>query len=210
LPLDGIFLTHAHIGHYTGLVFLGKESMAARGVAVFGTRSMRTFLSSNGPWKRLVADGNIDLKPLASGRRIELDAGLSIEPLRVPHRDEESDAVGFIVRGPGGSLLYIPDIDSWDRWERDIESLVRSVDVALLDGTFFSAEELPGRPMEEIPHPLIRKSMARLEPAVRSGARVIFIHLNHTNPALRPGSAERLEVESRGFEIAEDGMELPL
>ncbi len=209
-PVDGVFLTHAHIGHYTGLVYLGKESMAAHRVAVFGTARMLSFLGSNGPWKRLVADGNIELKPLAGGRRIDLAEGLSVEALEVPHRDEESDAVGFIVRGPARSLLYVPDIDAWDRWDRDVRALVRSVDVALLDGTFFSAKELPGRPMEEIPHPLVRTSMDLLEPAVRGGSRVIFIHLNHTNPALTKGSPERREVEARGFEVAIDGMELPL
>ncbi len=210
LPVDGILLTHAHIGHYTGLMYLGRESMAARGVPVLATESMIRFLSGNGPWKRLVSGGHIELRPMEPGRAIELVPGLTVEPFRVPHRQEESDVVGFLVRGPSRKLVYIPDIDAWERWDTDIARLVESVDAALLDGTFFSPHEVPGRPLDEIPHPLISASMDRLASQVREGHRVVFIHLNHTNPALREGSQERSEVERRGFEIASDGLKLPL
>ncbi|MFM7810142.1 MAG: esterase-like activity of phytase family protein, partial [Planctomycetota bacterium] len=58
--LDGIFLTHAHIGHYTGLMFLGHESMGAKGVPVWAMPRMGAFLRANGPWDQLVRLGNID------------------------------------------------------------------------------------------------------------------------------------------------------
>lgn len=210
LPVDGILLTHAHVGHYTGLMYLGRESMGASAVPVHATRRMGQFLSTNGPWKRLVEGKQIDLRTIEPGRGFELAPGLSAEPLRVPHREEESDVVGFLVRGPSRSLLYIPDIDDWSRWDRDIAALVASVDVALLDGTFYAPEELGRRSMAEVPHPLIPSTMDRLEPLVKKGHRVLFIHLNHTNPALRRSSPEHQEIVRRGFEVASEGIELPL
>jgi pyrroloquinoline quinone biosynthesis protein B len=210
LPVDGILLTHAHIGHYTGLMYLGREAIAAAGVPVFATSRMASFLSANGPWKRLVEGGHIKLEPIEPGKSFELAAGLKVEPIRVPHREEESDVVGFLVSGPSRRLLYIPDIDDWSRWDRDIAAVARTVDVALLDGTFYAPSELGARSMADVPHPLIPSTMDRLEPLVKLGHRVIFIHLNHTNPALRSGTPERREIERRGFEVAADGLELSL
>ena len=54
----GIFLTHAHIGHYTGLMFLGRESVNAAAVPVYVTDRMGAFLRTNGPWSQLVAVPN--------------------------------------------------------------------------------------------------------------------------------------------------------
>jgi pyrroloquinoline quinone biosynthesis protein B len=209
-PLDGVFLTHAHIGHYTGLMYLGKESMAARGVPVWATPRMITFLEGNAPWRRLVEGGHVALSPLRFDEAVEPVTGLRVTPVRVPHRDEDSDTVGFVLAGPRRSLLYIPDVDAWEKWDRDIASVVSAADVSLIDGTFFGPGELPGRSMTEVPHPLIRSSMDRLEPAVRAGRRVLFIHLNHSNPALQADSAERAEILKRGFEVADDGMRIPL
>jgi pyrroloquinoline quinone biosynthesis protein B len=69
--LAGIFLTHAHIGHYTGLMFLGHVSMGSSGVPVFAMPRMAEFLRSNGPWSQLVRLGNIALHELADARRYE-------------------------------------------------------------------------------------------------------------------------------------------
>jgi len=184
--------------------------MAADAVPVFATDRFWAFLSGNGPWKRLVEGGHIVRSPLAAGSKVELAPGLAVEPFRVPHREEDSDVVGFRVQGPTRRLLYIPDIDDWSRWDRDIAALVGSVDVALLDGTFFSPAELGARSMAEVPHPLVTTTMERLGPLLKQGKRIIFIHMNHTNPILRSGTPERQEVERRGFEVAADGMVLPL
>ena len=116
--VDGILLTHAHIGHYTGLMYLGREALGAQGVPVWATPRMARFLRENGPWSQLVALGNIAVKEMEPGREIALTERLRVTPLLVPHRDELSDTVGFRVQGPSRSLLYIPDIDMWERWER--------------------------------------------------------------------------------------------
>ncbi|HKY32282.1 MAG TPA: MBL fold metallo-hydrolase [Candidatus Polarisedimenticolia bacterium] len=210
LPVDGILLTHAHVGHYTGLMYLGKESMAARGVPVHATARMAAFLSAGGPWRRLLEGGHVALRPMTAGEPIVLAPGLSVTPIRVAHREEDSDAMGFLVAGPSRRLLYIPDIDAWERWETDIATLAATVDVALLDGTFHGPEEVPGRSLADVPHPTMLSTMDRLAAAARAGCRILFIHLNHTNPALWPGSAERRALRERGFDVAEDGLRLEL
>ena len=175
---DAILLTHAHIGHYTGLMYLGRESIDARHVPVWGTDRMTTFLANNGPWSLLVSRGNIELHPLPAGRPISLGDGITVTAYPVPHRDEFTDTVGYLIEGPHKKALYIPDIDGWDKWSRDIRQMVDKVDYALLDGTFASADELPGRPMTDIPHPLMPVTRDLLR---GTRARLWFIHLNHTN-----------------------------
>ncbi len=209
-PLDGILLTHAHVGHYAGLIYLGRESIGARGVPVHATARMADFLAANGPWRRLVEQGNVDLRRFQPDRPVALAPGLAVTPMRVPHREEESDVVGFLVEGPSRRLLYIPDVDAWERWDRSLTDLVATCDAALLDGTFYDAAEVAGRSIEEIPHPPIPVTMELLEPFAGPGRRILFIHLNHTNPALREGWPERLAIERRGFEVARDGLELGL
>lgn len=206
--LDGIFLTHAHIGHYTGLMFLGLESMGTRGVPVHAMPRMAAFLKENGPWSQLVRYGNIVIEPMARDTAVQLNERLTVTPFLVPHRQEYSEVVGFRITGPRRSVLFIPDIDRWEALDAEgtrIEDKIAEVDVAYLDGTFFSDREMPGRDMSSFPHPKIEASMKRFEglPAAERG-KVRFIHLNHTNPALDPGSAARREIEENGFAVAEE------
>lgn len=204
--LDGIFLTHAHMGHYLGLAHLGREVIGAKQVTVYAMPRMATFLSENGPWDQLVRLGNIELKGLKADQAIRLNPRLTVTPILVPHRDEYSETVGFIVRGPQKSCLYLPDIDKWDRWDRSIIELVRDVDIAFLDGTFFADGELPGRNMSEIPHPFIRESMAWFSKLDRDERNKIrFIHFNHTNPVLQESSPAVEQIREAGFNVAQQG-----
>lgn len=210
-PFDGIFLTHAHIGHYTGLAVLGREGLGIRETPVFCTAAMARFLAGNAPWSLMVDERRIVPTPLETEREHRIDEHLAVTLLPVPHRDEFADTVGFVFRGPERSLLYLPDINAWRLWERDVAEVVAGVDVALLDGSFWSMDELPGRSVEDVPHPLIGTTMDRLQPVVdRGDARVLFTHLNNSNPALDEGGEERREVERRGFEVAREGMRLGL
>lgn len=192
---SAIFLTHGHIGHYTGLMYLGRESIDAKGVPVYGTARMANYLAGNGPWSLLVDRHNIDLQVVMPDVPVALADGIRVTAMPVPHRDEFTDTVGYVIERQGHRALFIPDIDQWSRWDRDIRKVVDGVDLALLDGTFASADELPGRSVADIPHPLIPATRELLK---GTGARVWFIHLNHTNREL--GAAD----------VARDGMGIPL
>jgi pyrroloquinoline quinone biosynthesis protein B len=207
--LAGIFLTHAHVGHYTGLMYLGKEVIGAQDVPVWAMPRMRAFLTDNGPWQQLVRLHNIDLKPLSAGTAVVLNQRLKVTPILVPHRQEYSEVVGFRIEGPTRSVLFIPDIDSWTQWDQQgtrIEDEIAKVDVAYLDGTFFANGEIPGRDMSGFPHPFISASLARFAAlSEKERAKIRFIHLNHTNAALWPGTEARRKVEAAGCRVAEEG-----
>ncbi len=200
-PLAGILLTHAHIGHYTGLIHLSREAWSPRDLPLYASRRMGDFLRANAPWSQLIDQRNVELHTLAPGQPLALGAHLRVTPLLVPHRGEWSDTFAFLVQGPQRTLFYCPDIDSWSTWDRDLSALLNEVDVALLDGCFFSADELPGRNIEEIPHPLVTETVSRV-----AGCRseVCFIHLNHTNPLHEEGPA-RDWLRTRGLSVGTRG-----
>jgi pyrroloquinoline quinone biosynthesis protein B len=208
-PLDGVFLTHAHIGHYTGLMFFGKEAMGAKELPVYALPRMAKFLSDNGPWSQLVAQRNIALMPLAKTMAVDL-GNIRITPFLVPHREEFSEVCGFRIEGPERRVLFIPDIDRWEDWDAmgvRVEDEIARADIAYLDGTFFSGGELQGRDMTKVPHPTIASSMARFA-SLPAGerAKVRFIHLNWSNPARFSDSSARREIEEAGFRVAEEGL----
>lgn len=212
-PLDGVFLTHAHIGHYTGLMFFGHEAMGTKELPVYALPRMRRYLSDNGPWSQLVSFRNIALQPLADGIATDL-GNVRVTPFLVPHRQEFSEVCGFRIEGPARKVLFIPDIDRWEDWDAwgvRVEDEIARADVAYLDGTFYSGGELPGRDMAKVPHPTIASSLARFRDLPSSQrAKIRFIHLNWSNPARFTGTAARREIEAAGFRVAEEGEALIL
>ena len=139
--LDGVFLTHAHIGHYTGLMYLGKEAINSNNIPVYCMPRMKSFLEKNGPWSQLVEDNNIKLESLRNGDTIHLNRKLKLIPFLVPHRDEYSETIGYKIIGPNRKALFIPDIDKWNKWNKRIIDEISKVDFAFIDGTFYDSEE---------------------------------------------------------------------
>lgn len=212
LGLSNVFITHAHIGHYAGLMFFGRESASTKNLKVNVMPRMASFLENNGPWEQLVSLKNISLEnTLQDGQSHDLEDDISVTPLRVPHRDEYSETVGFIIKGPEKSILFLPDIDDWERWtaeyERDISQVTASLDAVFIDATFFDNNELPGRDMTKIPHPRVTNSMARLS---GQASKVHFIHINHTNPLRDPKSSQTKLLRAKGFNVAYRGQKLCL
>ncbi|MEL6869166.1 MAG: MBL fold metallo-hydrolase [Pseudomonadota bacterium] len=208
--LDGIFLTHAHIGHYAGLMYLGREAAGVSDIPVYALPRMIAFLSDQGPWSQLVDIGNVILHTLQPDTALQLTKHLSVTALPVPHRDEYSETAGFVIATPQSRTLFIPDIDSWELWQaasdRDIGDMLRDVDFAFVDATFYDDNELPGRDMREIPHPRVTATMARLDALTPDEkSRLHFIHYNHTNPIRFSDSDASAAVAKRGFRIARRG-----
>ena len=203
----GIFLTHAHIGHYSGLMYLGREALNADAVPVYAMPAMTQFLQNNGPWNQLLRLNNIQLQTLKADSSVFLNKALTVIPLRVPHRDEYSETVGFVIKGKYKSALFIPDIDKWNRWDRSIEQLIHEVDYAFLDATFFDGAEIKHRAMSEIPHPFVVESLKRFEGLPLSDKqKIYFIHFNHSNPLLYEHSVQTKQVKKAGYHVAREGM----
>lgn len=208
--LDGIFLTHAHIGHYTGLMYLGRESMNAKDVPVFAMPRMKQMLEANAPWFQLVGLNNIALKELADGRAVTLSPELSVEPFLVPHRDEFSETVGYRIRSGSKTIVFIPDIDKWEKWPTSLTATVKQADILLLDGTFYADGEI-NRPMKEVPHPFVTETIGLLKDLPLTERRkVYFIHFNHSNPLVQGDKTKLAEIRKAGFNIAARGLKFEL
>ncbi len=209
--LSGIFLTHAHIGHYIGLLQLGREVMGAKNMPVYAMPKMQTFLKNNSPWNQLLSIGNIKILSLQDSKEIKLTRDVYIEPFLVPHRDEFSETVGYRIVSQNRSLVYIPDIDKWSKWDQDIFKVVLHTDYALLDGTFYSSNEIPHRDMSEIPHPFIIETMDLLNDMnSKNRKKIYFIHFNHSNPAINHTSSVSNIIRSKRFNVAKEGLILTL
>ena len=207
--LKGIFLTHAHIGHYTGLMYFGREALNSKLVNVYAMPRMKKFLEENGPWSQLVSLQNISIIELSNESKISIDSNVIVQPVEVPHRAEFSETVGYKIYGPNKTALFIPDIDKWSKWQTDIIDIVENSDYSLLDGTFYDINELPGRDMSQIPHPFIIETMKLFKHSDKKDS-IYFIHLNHTNPALNKDSLEYKKIIGNGFNITERGNKLSL
>lgn len=201
---DGIFITHAHMGHYTGLMYLGREALGAKNMPVYLMPKMKEFIEANGPWSQLVALKNINIKSLFNETAVVLTNQLTVTPFLVPHRDEFSETVGYKIQGPNKSALFIPDINKWSLWRKDLVDEVKKVDYAFVDGTFASASEI-NRPIEDISHPLVSETVQLFSKAPQSEkSKVIFIHFNHTNAMIDKFNNERLSLEKLGFRFAKE------
>lgn len=209
--LDGIFLTHGHMGHYTGLMHLGREAAGTQNVSVYVMPRFREYLENNGPWSQLVELNNIKLKDLQHQNAVQLTENLAVTPFLVPHRDEFTETIGYFIKGPNKTALFIPDIDKWQKWDKDIVEEIKKVDYALLDATFFANGEIPNRDMSEIPHPFVEESMDLFkELSKKDRNKVIFIHFNHTNPLLDRTSEAAEVVIGEGFKISYRSMEIAM
>lgn len=208
--IDGIFLTHAHMGHYTGLMYLGREALGAKNIDVYAMERMNNYLKNNGPWSQLVELNNIFLNKIHNYKAVNISQNLKVIPFTVPHRDEFSETVGYKIISKSKSILFIPDIDKWNQWEKSIINEIKLVDFALIDGTFYNGTELD-RDMSEIPHPSVEETIELfLNEPVSERNKIYFIHINHTNPILSNKNNILKNVKSLGFNIAKRGMKFYL
>jgi pyrroloquinoline quinone biosynthesis protein B len=211
--IDHLFLTHAHLGHVDGLGLFGRETMSARGIPLHSSQSMQNLIKSTPAWALLLEQGVFELTKIGY---VEID-DVVIESIAIPHRAELSDMHAFVLRGKEHSVLFLPDHDSWDQtlaahsapsireWLKEIE-----VTHALLDGTFWSGDELQGRDMSVVPHPTIQDSLARLGQKQSGDPEIYFTHLNHTNPAYREDGAEYQKITKFGWRVSSEGQRINL
>ena len=203
--IDGILLTHAHIGHYTGLMHFGKEAIGSSQLPVFVMKRMKKFLENNGPWSQLIDLQNIKLHKITADSTFNLNKNIQITPFLVPHRDEFSETAGYKITINNKSLVFIPDIDKWEKWEVSITEVIEKADYAFLDATFYKDGELD-RDMHEIPHPFVEESIELFSTLSEHNKKKIhFIHFNHTNPLLQDGKFAQKTIKDQGYNIAKEG-----
>ena len=207
---ESLYITHAHIGHYTGLMYFGREALGSKNLLVKVLPKMSKFLKTNGPWSQLVAINNVQIQDISFGLSNKELNNISVTPIQVPHRDEYSETAGYIIQGKNKKALFIPDIDKWEKWDKNLVQLTEEFDYLLLDATFYDAEEI-NRDISEIPHPLVTETINLLDSlSLEAKSKVYFIHMNHTNRMLDPNSDLSRLVKSKGFNIVRLGQRLYL
>ena len=207
---DALYITHAHIGHYTGLMYFGREALGSKNLLVKVLPRMSKFLRKNGPWSQLVTLKNINIHQTQFDISNTELSNISVIPIQVPHRDEYSETAGYIIKGKNKKALFIPDIDKWEKWDKNLITLVKEFDYLLLDATFFDSKEI-NRDISEIPHPLVSETINLLNSLSKENkSKVYFIHMNHTNSMLDPNSDLSKSVIKQGFNIARLGQKLYL
>lgn len=211
--LEGVLITHAHMGHYPGLMYFGKEAINSDKLSVQTSKSLKNFLTSNQPWKQLVDNENIKINTFEFEKEISLSTDLKVIPVEVPHRQEFSDTSAFIIKGSSKSAFYLPDIDSWEGFDDKFNEISQKTDFLILDGTFYSKEELMkfrGRKIEEVPHPPIKETLKKIDNGILelNDSEVCFTHFNHTNSILRPNFKN--EVKRKNIKFLKEGEEFNL
>ncbi len=215
--LDSVWLTHAHFGHVDGLGLFGKETMASRDLDLHVSDEMFHLMEETPQWALMLKQGVFQDRVFQNGELISKSERLSIIPIVIPHRDELSDMHAFLICGANKRLLFFPDHDSWQQTldchrQPDIRSWLRhlQVDIALLDGTFWSEEELGGRSQQDVPHPPVKQTLQMLGERKAGDPEIIFIHLNHTNPLYDESSLAYEEVTSNGWKVGVQGQTFTL
>ena len=202
---EAIFITHAHIGHYTGLMYLGKEALNASNQKIYVLPRLKNFLETNGPWSQLVSIKNIQINELAANKAIALNESLQVKAFTVPHRDEFSETAGFVIQYQNKQMIFIPDIDKWAKFSNDIASFLQQATYSFIDATFYKDGEIKGRSMNEIPHPFVQETKLLLKDLnTKAKKKIVFIHFNHSNPLLNKQSAAFKET-NKEFGVAMQG-----
>ena len=211
--IDCLFLTHAHLGHVDGLGLFGRETMSARGIPLHSSLSMQNLIKSTPAWALLLEQGVFEMTEIGS---IEID-DVIIESIAIPHRAELSDMHAFVIRGKEHSVLFLPDHDSWDQTlaahnAPTIREWLKGLEIThvLLDGTFWSGDELQGRDMSVVPHPTIQDSLSRLGERQSGDPEIYFTHFNHTNPVYQEGGSEYQKIIQLGWKVSTEGQRINL
>ena len=203
--LSGVFVTHAHTGHYMGLTNFGLEIMNLENIPVYLMPRMRNYIENNSLFNQLIENKNIEISSIEDNLKISLGDNISVTPFEVPHRNELSETVGFNIKGNSKSVVYLPDIDSWDEFENQLLDLIKKNELLFLDGTFFSKDEIKNRDISKIPHPEISDTINRLSHlSVKDKKKIHFIHFNHTNSILKKDKKAYNKVLDSGFLISEE------
>ena len=198
--LKGIFITHVHLGHIMGLGMLGREASEQSGVEVYAPPGVIGFLEKNMPFKEMILRKNIIPNSIMPGQELPLFENSSIAPFQVPHRPDAITTYAYLVKRGEERVLYLPDTDEITP---DIIDLVSKSDTAIVDGTFYSNDEISTRDITEIPHPFMKDSIPLFKD---SDTRIIFTHINHTNPVNDPVSEASGDVLQSRFEVARENM----
>lgn len=228
--INHVWITHAHWGHIDGLGLFGRETMNSKGIHLHVSESVANLIYRTPSWNTMVQQGVFHLDifhystmqqktTMTVHQTSSSSSPLSIEPIPIPHRAELSDMHAFIIRGPNKSLFFLPDHDTWEQTLSihkctSIREFLQKfrIDIALIDGTFWSYDELGDvRDQTQVPHPPVSETINLLgKRNLQLDPQIYFTHLNHTNPLYGSNSVPYKTLIDMGWDIASQGMKFVL
>ena len=219
-PIDGMAFTDANVDHLGGLAtlrqtgdhrFIVRSSDIVREIAT-AQRAFAPFASEPHQW--LPVEPDVDCK--AVDARDPAGTHLRVRPIEVPgttpgydgRRTEAGAVYAYELcdpKGDGPTVLFAPVFAAIDDTLADA---IDRCDVAILDGTFYTDDELVAGGMmskfaTDLGHLPVIETLDRLRGI---GTRIVFTHLNNSNPMLDPSSEPAQRVREAGAELAYDGM----
>lgn len=219
VPLRSVLVTNGDIDHIAGLLTLREMQP----FTLFATAGIHEVLAANPIFDALntkvVTRKTVALDtpfPLTSTLTATLFAVPGKVPLYLEGDVVETDlmgdqTVGVKLEGGASKAFYIPGCA---RMNDDLRLRIDGSDLVFFDGTLWRDDEM-------VRAGLGQKTGARMGHMSMSGedgsiaafvgmdiGRKIYVHMNNTNPVLRPTSMERSEAEEAGWIIAQDGMEI--
>jgi pyrroloquinoline quinone biosynthesis protein B len=216
--IEAILLTHGHGDHCIGLFELSTGAIFE--TPVYGPPDLIEHLFGEGSYFSYLGrlgERYVEPTPLMKGESLELPGGLRAEGFEVPHTERLEDGsyipsrtYGYELEEDERRLLYIPDVKEL---AEEVAERMERADLVLLDGTFWWEDELLRMSgidisSSELGHIPIERSLEALR-GMEVG-KVLFTHINHTNPLLDPGRRMLKELRRRGFDVAYDGLTLDL
>lgn len=220
-PLKSVLLTNGDIDHVAGLLTLREQQP----FILFATKDIQNVLAANPIFAALKPDLVIR-RTIALGVPFQLVTGLTATLFSVPGKVplylegevvqtdlEGEQTVGVHLQGAGRDVYYIPGCAAF---KPDLKARLEGADMVMFDGTLWRDDEM-------VTTGLSQKTGQRMGHMSMSGPegsiaafdgmdirRKVFVHMNNTNPVLRPTSAEKAKAEAAGWTIAQDGMEIDL
>jgi pyrroloquinoline quinone biosynthesis protein B len=229
-PIKSAVLTNGDVDHMSGLINLRE----AQAFSVYGTERVLSVIADNSIFNILNED-LVPRIPLALDKPTRLsganvDLGLTVEAFAVPGKialyledasagagfgTQEGDTIGLKLSDPatGKSFFYIPGCAKIDE---PLAARLRGASLVFFDGTLFTEDEM-------LEQGLMPKTGSRMGHINMSGAdgsiavfsklgvgRLIYVHINNSNPALNENSDARKAIEGAGWEVGYDGLEVRL
>lgn len=221
-PIAGVLLTDAEIDHTAGLLLLRESAVPVR---VYGDAGVELALRQGFPvltmlerycglqWNTLhpgtetgLPGSSLSVQSFAVGGdapRYLDGSGIELEASGLVLRDRVTDAV----------VTYVPGLA---RLDDEIRRRFAGSDLVLVDGTFWTDDELPRlgfshRGAHDMGHLPLSGTGGTIEAlSALPGPRKVLVHINNTNPILLDDSPQRAAISATGIEIGYDGMEMLL
>jgi pyrroloquinoline quinone biosynthesis protein B len=221
LPLEAVLVTNGDIDHVAGLLTLREMQP----FTLYATTGIHEVLAQNPMFDALNASV-VTRTSIALDTPFELVPGLTATLYAVPGKvplylegDEvQTDlmgdqTVGVELRTADKVVHYIPGCALLND---ALASRLQGADLLFFDGTLWQDDEMVRAGLSQ----KTGKRMGHMSMSGEDGSiaafsgleigQKVYVHMNNTNPVLRPDSSEKARAEAAGWTIGQDGMEISL